>query len=480
MSKSAAVIRVAILALLGFMCGGLLDAISMAAPGSPFTPERRRIQILPHHIPKSPNAVTLRFAMVNDVIHERFPRHGRAYYEEGNRQVRRDLAARKLPDGKDQDADVRYFGLIDDLGAGLDYLGQNLEAARLLRDKLKLQQELGLKGPDLYTTYANLGTFLSHAHLRLAQQGDVNARKTVHEGVELIRKSIEVNPQAHFGREIWQAVLGEFLEAAFEKPEVLVTYDFIGDRWDGPTYSLSDTRPYGHDYIYIRGPESFDADQGYRDFISRVGAEGKWQNAVKSSHHERVAFDEPTLGIIGIWRLGSGANPHFALAIGEIMLRVGQRYIAWCAYERAVSLEALFWPDIEIRQAFVRHCRARQQFIENQIPAADRNELRPRYEKELQFGKDYQTAYQEYEATKLAAGAPLDDPHFYEEFHKKRGPIATPVGKEDKPFVIASDAHESPLAGMVLGAGAMAFLGACLVQFGPRMIPRRQSAHDND
>ena len=29
----------------------------------------------------------MRFAMVHDVIHERFPRHGSAYYEERNRRV---------------------------------------------------------------------------------------------------------------------------------------------------------------------------------------------------------------------------------------------------------------------------------------------------------------------------------------------------------------------------------------------------------
>ena len=52
---------------------------------------------------------------------------------------------------------------------------------------------------------------------------------------------------------------------------------------------------------------------------------------MSSSHRKPVPFDEPALGIIGMWRQGGGANPHFALALGETMLRVGQRYIAWCA-----------------------------------------------------------------------------------------------------------------------------------------------------
>ena len=36
---------------------------------------------LPHHIPKYSGNLTLRFAMVHDVIHERFPRHGPDYYQ---------------------------------------------------------------------------------------------------------------------------------------------------------------------------------------------------------------------------------------------------------------------------------------------------------------------------------------------------------------------------------------------------------------
>src|SRR4051794_17418465 len=47
---------------------------------------------LPHHVPKDPGGVPFRFAMAHDVIHERFPRHGPAYYEERNRLTRQKLA----------------------------------------------------------------------------------------------------------------------------------------------------------------------------------------------------------------------------------------------------------------------------------------------------------------------------------------------------------------------------------------------------
>ena len=47
---------------------------------------------LPHHVPKSPNAATFRFAMAHDVIHERYPKHGPAFYRERERLARAKLA----------------------------------------------------------------------------------------------------------------------------------------------------------------------------------------------------------------------------------------------------------------------------------------------------------------------------------------------------------------------------------------------------
>ena len=120
-----------------------------------------------------------------------------------------------------------------------------------------------------------------------------------------------------------------------------------------------------------------------RDYVTKVGSEGDWKSVPVPSHREPVPFDEPTLGIVGMWRLGGGANPHFALALGEVMTRVGQRYIAWCAYERAALLAGQFWPDRGVQQGLVDHCRKRQAVIEGQLPADERPRLRPRFQAEL-------------------------------------------------------------------------------------------------
>jgi hypothetical protein len=426
-------------------------------------------QPLPHQVPKYPGGTSLRLAMVHDVLHERFARHGRAYYEARNRQVRRELAeaAARPPE--------QLLPLFDDLGAGLDYLGQDDEAVRVLRDKLARQKVLGLEGRALYTTYANLGTFLIHGNFPAAQKGDAKAKERLREGLGFIKQSIEVNPEAHFGREVWQAVVAEFLLAAMDDPQLLLKCDLAGDRLDravdpAPLRCINDgglmvgrNREVA---AYLKDPQLSIHSSHLRMGITEVGAEEGWDKAVRGSHTTPVPFDEPVLGIIGMWRLGGGANPHFALALGEIMLRVGQRYLAWCAYERAAGLEARFWPDPEIRRGLVAHCRARQALIESQLPAEERDRLRPRFEAELAFGQRYQKEYQDYEAERLAAGTSLDDPHFYDDFHARHAPIASPVGNADRILVTSGNRllTRNPFAWVVFGAGFFALVAASLLR----------------
>jgi hypothetical protein len=482
-SCAAGLTVVAILAVFGG-CAGLLAGHFYRLPG-----QRPRAEIaeypLPHHVPKYAGGISLRFAMVHDVVHERYPRHSEAFYRERNRLVRQELADSK---GRHDDA---YLALFDDLGAGLDALKEDDEAVRVLRDKLRRQEELGQEKRQLYTTYANLGTFLIHGNARAALSGDAAARDRLREGLSFIKKSIEVNPEAHFGREVWQAITVEYLLAVSGQPNLLLHYDMIGDDLGeeiDPIGLRSFTPEYGvlgsnrDAAAYLRDRNAYvqwGSPTALRDrCITAVGASAGWDKAVPSSHRKPVPFDEPALGIIGMWRLGGGANPHFALALGEIMLRVGQRYIAWCAYERAASMVSRVGPDADIQRLFVQHCRRRQQVIEKQLSPEDVKALRPRFEAELTHGQRYQKDYQEYEADRIRAGESLDDAHFYDAFDVAHGPIASPVGEEEK-FVAEKDEFipfvNWPTA--VFMAGVAACLAACLVRLaGWRWRTRRNPA----
>ncbi len=411
---------------IGYKSADLSWSLGRPKPGLPTRPTP-----YPHYAPKFAGGVSLRFAMVHDVLHERYPVRGPAYYRERDRIVREKL--KSLPPDS-QDA----FDLTDDLGVGLDKLGRAGEAVQPLRDKLARQLKLGQGGKQLYTTFANLGTFLIHANMKAAMAGDQAAKANVKEGLAFIKKSIDVNPAAHFGREEWQLRIGEYLLAAIDDPTLLGKFDCVGNSWG----FLQKDREHEQQAIdRLRGlylgeklANLFD-DRGelldsemrdpVRNFIRAVGADSGFPSSVLAGP---VPFDEPTLGIIGMWRQGGGANPYFAVALGEIMLRVGQRYIAWTAFERAHLLADRYGWTPEHAVFLRKHCRSRQEDIEFDLPRNDRTELRPHFEAELAYGQKYQKDYHEYEAKKIAAGADIADERFFDDFHAGREPIATPLG----------------------------------------------------
>ncbi|MEZ6062366.1 MAG: hypothetical protein R3C19_18645 [Planctomycetaceae bacterium] len=466
---------------------------------------------LPYHVPQYSGGVSLRLAMVHDVIHERFPKHGSAHYEERNRATREKLTGLSADD-------PQRFALIDDLAVGLDRLRRSEEGIPILRDKLAAQQASGQSGRDLYTTYANLGTLLIHASFATAIAGDDKAKADFREGVGFIRSSVEVKPEAHFGRERWQAAIAEFLLAAMEDPRLLSTFDCLGNRldldithaldreiaaWD-TGYSRTTDVTFGRGDAEYGVPEFFKQDvdpsdpmmwetlKPIREHITRVGAEREWDSVDVPSHRKPVPFDEPVLGIIGMWRQGGGANPHFALALGETMLRVGQRYIAWTAFARASSMADRFWPDPEVQEFLRQHCRQRQQMIAASIAATDDDgrsvddvasrespqgqavmlSLLEKFEAELAYGQQYQQDYQQFEASQIAAGAELDAVGFFDGFNEARAPIASPVGSEEV-FLYAPGRKRSQFRGAyiksstVLGAG----LGATLFLMVSLCIP---------
>src|SRR5947209_1178073 len=134
----AMLLKTLVFAAAGAVVGLVIGyATSWVPPWSPPAPPRA--YPLPYHIPKYPGGVSFRSAMAHDVIHERFARHGDAYYRERNRRVRQQLEELPPAEARDETTDERYFGLLDDLGVGLEALGQRQEAVRLMRDTLREQ-----------------------------------------------------------------------------------------------------------------------------------------------------------------------------------------------------------------------------------------------------------------------------------------------------------------------------------------------------
>ncbi len=123
---------------------------------------------------------TQQFPGTLDIITGNFLRHSPEFHHWRIRD--RELKLLKFPDSLE---------LYDDLAVSHSKLGQDRKAIQLMLTKDSLR-------PDLYETVANLGTFYIHA-------GDLETGKVY------LEKALEINPNAHFGREIIQLELVNYI-----------------------------------------------------------------------------------------------------------------------------------------------------------------------------------------------------------------------------------------------------------------------------
>lgn len=122
------VLTVLAAALMGFITGGVLD--NKPTDRGVLVPtgyqDVARDFPLPHHVPQYVGGLSFRFAMIHDVLHERFEKHGAAWYEHRNRLNQQRLETLT-------ETDRSRWPIIDDLAAGMDRMGQPGEAVKLMR-----------------------------------------------------------------------------------------------------------------------------------------------------------------------------------------------------------------------------------------------------------------------------------------------------------------------------------------------------------
>ncbi|MFK7766688.1 MAG: tetratricopeptide repeat protein [Mariniblastus sp.] len=121
------------------------------------------------------------FPGTHELIVGHFVRHSDAYYKW------------RIEDRSQLPPEERSIADYDDIAVAYDKIGQHDKAIDVIKEKIARWPE-----QNRYESEANLGTFLIHS-------GDLEA------GLEHIKKAIELNPDAHFGREIYQQRLVEFI-----------------------------------------------------------------------------------------------------------------------------------------------------------------------------------------------------------------------------------------------------------------------------
>jgi tetratricopeptide (TPR) repeat protein len=167
----------------------------------------------------------------------------------------------------------------DDYAVALAKTGKLDEAIAVLADKDK-------KFPGEYTTEANLGTFL-------AMKGDTAG------ALDHLAKAVAINPDAHFGREIVQIQLLEYVQKLAADPTLDTKQTFLGS-------------PIGEDVLITR---------------------------TKRNRKVSKAIDTQVKGIVGLIRFGDGdQNPHLWFGLAWALVERGDNQLAMYAFRRAEQL----------------------------------------------------------------------------------------------------------------------------------------------
>lgn len=167
-------------------------------------------------------------------------------------------------------ADPTNRAYYDDLAVAYDKVGQQDKAIEVILAKDQVE-------PGLYETEANLGTFLIHAG-------------KYEEGLQHINQAIEINPDAHFGREKYQVLLVEYLAPRLK---------------DGkPSLPLAS--------VMLPEKEHPDRESGlsFADFLRR--RDGDYEMSDRE-------LGEAVKGITGIMRFSKHDSPVLLEALGSLL-----------------------------------------------------------------------------------------------------------------------------------------------------------------
>jgi tetratricopeptide (TPR) repeat protein len=134
-----------------------------------------------------------------EVIVGAFDRNPPLYY-----QMRLDRVSKEIVSNPSQ------LDLYDDAGVAADRLGKSDEAIAWMAKKEMAMKVGNPSDDDRYKYHANLGTFYAH---RWTNNGsDFKTIGDLNEGISHLKKAIEINPNAHFGREKFQVAILEWVK----------------------------------------------------------------------------------------------------------------------------------------------------------------------------------------------------------------------------------------------------------------------------
>ncbi|QDT89087.1 tetratricopeptide repeat protein [Gimesia algae] len=288
-----------------------------------------------------------RFPYAQELITGHFLRHSDAYYE----WRIKDRSQKTTADRKPAD--------YDDLAVAYEKLGEHDKAIELIQEKMARWPEQGR-----YESEANLGTFLIHAgHYA--------------EGLEHIKRAVEINPEAHFGREVYQKLLVEYV---------------MQQRAGGATLPLN---------------KSYDLGKtGFTTFLLEQ------RQVIQADEQQEI--DKAVKGVLGMMRFGNYRSPILLEALGDLLMATDWQDDSKLLASRAYLKAAYEAPETTAKEFYRERAK---EILETQV-ARNLEQLETELKQEIEQGNVFYAQIESDEAAWADAGENLDQ-HYGEKYYQR-------------------------------------------------------------
>ncbi|MDA7864701.1 hypothetical protein N9B24_01100 [bacterium] len=298
-----------------------------------------------------------RFPSVLELITGTFLRHSNEFYRWRVEDRKTKIEVQATPD------------LFDDLAVAYEKLGETDNAIRVINQKSVLF-------PGLYSTHANLGTFYIHAG-------------RLKEGLMEIDTALAINPEAHFGREVHQKRLVEYLLS--RDPDGQSNLPLSGTKLAGMSTG------------------------GFAKFLLMTDGE----DLAKGERNELL--DKAIEGVLGMMKFGNYDSPVLLEVLGDLLLSRQFPSDAKRLAARAYLKASYHTQDLDGQEAYrgkAKACLRFQSRGEGTTKELPIDELETQFAEELKRATVWRQSIVDQEMKWIRAGVNVDkafDEKYYEE-----------------------------------------------------------------
>jgi tetratricopeptide (TPR) repeat protein len=289
----------------------------------------------------------------------------------------------------------------DDLAVSYSKLDSNLKAIETMLKKDRIK-------PKLYTTYANLGTMYLH-------------NGQFEKGIEFIDKAIEKNPEAHFGREIYQRHLAEYILSKMKGNQLSLPLD---TNLEMPPMWMD--KPLPNFYTFLLEKYKSNIDSAKASNISKL---------------PKDELNKAITGVSGMMKFGNYNSPILLEVLGDLLLKDG-----WFEGARQLSARAYLKASYEVkgeaRNQYRRTARVvlQSQKIKTLKGKSPIQTVEEQLKKEIEAGKVTFENIRKNEIEWIQSGRNVEEEfkkNYYEGTHPRKDSIinkktAIPTRKETK------------------------------------------------